>query len=219
MSEAGQRAEIIDIVDEFRDLLQGNAVYLLAAVGLIAALYSVADLTGSAAANLVPSLVVSILGQFLVVERLLKDRLPSGRGYRRYGSIFGSGLLSGVGILLGLLALVVPAIFLMARWSVAVPAIVAENRTATESLTTSWERTAASKVQLSLIYFVGVIVWGGSMWLSIAVLAGASLVNALLLNALGNALVSGVAVLGWVLSVAVYRCVTPATNHFDEVFA
>ncbi len=219
MSEAGQRTEIIAIVDEFRDLLQGNTVYLLAAVGLCAALYSAADLTGSAAANFVPSLVVSIYGQFLVVERLLKDRLPEGRGHRRFASIFGSGFLSGLGILLGLVALVFPAIFLMARWSIAVPAIVAENATSTDSLSISWERTAASRVQLFLIYLVGVVVWGGSIWLSIVVAAGASQVNTLVLGALANALISGVAVLGWVLSVAIYRCITPYSSHLDEVFA
>jgi hypothetical protein len=219
MSETGQRVEIIEIVDEFRDLLQGDAVYLLAAACLIAALYSLADLIGSASAIFVPSLVIAIYGQFLVIERLLKDRLPEGRGFRRFASIFGSGFLSGLGILLGLLALVIPAIFLIARWSIAVPAIVAENATSTESLSISWDRTAASKVPLSLIYIVAVIVWAGSVWFPAVVSVGASDGNALLFSVFGNAMVGVVTVLGWVLSVAIYRCVTPYNKHFEEVFA
>ena len=219
MGERHLQAEIIEIVDEFRDLLLMHIFYLLLAIAAITALYSVTDLFATPAATFVPSLVVTIYGQFVVVERLLRDRLPDGKGYRRFGSIFGSGFLSGLAIALALVALVIPGIYLVARWSIAVPTIVAENRSSSESLTASWERTAASILPIFLVYLVAMIVWGGSIWLSIVFSTGTIDVNSMMLIVLGNALVGGVSVLGWVLSVAIYRCITPDDKRFDAVFA
>ena len=219
MTRSGLQAEVIEIVDGFRNLVLAHSAYLLGAVALITALYSVADLFVTPAAAFVPNLIVTIYGQFLIVERLLQDRLPDGKGFRRFGSIFGSAFLSGLAILLAAIALVIPAIFLIARWSIAVPAIIAENNSAAESLSTSWDRTAASKLPIFLIYVVATIVWAGTIWLTFAVGDMVPGGNAVALSIVVNALVGGVAVLGWVLSVAIYRRITPDNARFEAVFA
>jgi hypothetical protein len=53
--------------------------------------------------------------------------------------LFVAGLLAGIGVAVGLLLLVAPGLFLLARWSVVTPAIVLEGRSALEALGRSWE--------------------------------------------------------------------------------
>lgn len=164
-------------------------------------------------------LTVTIVGQFLVTERLLLDRLPAGRGYRRFGSIFGSGFAGGLVIGIGLLLFVVPGIILVGRLSASVPIIVVENSPAVESLRASWDRTAQSKLPVFLIYVVALVIWtysiGAMLFLGTEDLELSSIASVVMLNLV----VSIVTVLGWVLAAAVYRQITPTISGLDQVFA
>jgi len=53
--------------------------------------------------------------------------------YAYVGPLFINGLLLGLGVVLGLVALVIPGLFLLTMWAVCSPAIVAEERGATEA--------------------------------------------------------------------------------------
>jgi hypothetical protein len=50
-----------------------------------------------------------------------------------------AGLLAGLGIFFGLLLLIVPGLFLLARWSVVTPVVVLERTRAIDALRGSWE--------------------------------------------------------------------------------
>lgn len=54
-------------------------------------------------------------------------------------TLFVAGLLAGAGIALGLIALIVPGLFLLTRWILVTPAIVLERLGATDALRRSWE--------------------------------------------------------------------------------
>ncbi len=215
----GQKVEFSEFVDEFRQQLSTHAGFLIAAVVAITAAFSIWELAISQATEFGVQLVVSIYGQFVVIERLLADRLPERHGHRRFMSIFGSGIFSGLGIGLGLLLLIFPGIFLAARWSAAVPAIIAEDCGATDSLRSSWDRTEASRVPVFLLYLIGMAIWAGSIGLVLMFSAtDAGLDSAIGVIAL-NFAVSLVTVLGWVLATAVYRRTTPAITGLNAVFA
>jgi hypothetical protein len=105
-----------DIATEVSRLGSRHGTYLALVGGAIAVGYSVLDLMGATGSNTIVGLVVSVFLQYAVTERLLDDRLQPGRGdKRRYWSMFGSGLLSGLGILLCTLLLVLPGIYLAGR--------------------------------------------------------------------------------------------------------
>jgi hypothetical protein len=53
--------------------------------------------------------------------------------------LFVAGLIAGLGVALGLLLLVAPGLFLLARWSVVTPTIVLEGRSPVAALGRSWE--------------------------------------------------------------------------------
>lgn len=50
-----------------------------------------------------------------------------------------AGLLAGIGIALGLLALIVPGLFLLTRWVLVTPVVVLERLGATDALRRSWQ--------------------------------------------------------------------------------
>jgi uncharacterized membrane protein len=57
----------------------------------------------------------------------------------RLGALVVGGVLAGLGILLGLILLIIPGLYLLTRWSMIVPVIVLENRSASEAFGRSWE--------------------------------------------------------------------------------
>jgi hypothetical protein len=67
-------------------------------------------------------------------------QLAPGREFP-FGTIFITGILTGIGILLGLILLVLPGLFLLARWYLAVPVLMAEGLSITDSMRRSWELT------------------------------------------------------------------------------
>ncbi len=54
------------------------------------------------------------------------------------GTLFVAGILTGLGIALGFLALIVPGLFLLTRWILVTPAVVLERKSATDAMRRSW---------------------------------------------------------------------------------
>lgn len=54
------------------------------------------------------------------------------------GTLFVAGLLTGLGIALGFVALIVPGLFLLTRWILVTPAVVLERLGATDAMRRSW---------------------------------------------------------------------------------
>jgi len=63
------------------------------------------------------------------------------RGNRGVASVFGIGILAGLGIAIGFLLLVVPGIILLVRWSASVPYALAEDIGVTDALRRSFDET------------------------------------------------------------------------------
>ena len=98
------------------------------------------------------SLVVGIVGSLWVQGALTATvaDVRDGRAdddiettYKRVrpvlGTLFVAGILAGLGIALGFVALIVPGLFLAARWSLVTPVVVLEKLGATDALRRSWE--------------------------------------------------------------------------------
>jgi hypothetical protein len=98
------------------------------------------------------ALVIGVIGYFWVqgaLVELVRD-VRDGRADRTVGETFkavqprlpaliSAGLLAGLGIAVGLILLIVPGLFLLTIWSMIVPAIVIEGRSAGESFGRSRE--------------------------------------------------------------------------------
>jgi len=71
---------------------------------------------------------VSIYFQYETTYRLLSELglLPDGYRARRFWSVLGLSIVTGIGLIAGLVLLVVPAVILSVRWFVSVPALIGE---------------------------------------------------------------------------------------------
>jgi membrane-anchored glycerophosphoryl diester phosphodiesterase (GDPDase) len=71
---------------------------------------------------------------------------------------FGLTVLYGLAIVVGLILLVIPALFLMARWSLAQPLVVARGDGVMKAFGQSWERTSGNDFPIIMAVLVLVMI-------------------------------------------------------------
>ena len=213
-----------DIMAGLGSVIRSNAGLVLLATALIAMIDTVFDMTSdkatSAGLGMFASVAISVFGQYHFVEALLPGyRAGTASRKRRYGSLFAAGFLGGLGGALGVVLLVVPGLYLAARWSISTPFIVAEDQASTQSLKSSWHATQDSGWTIFLVLLTlsmaGLAVFATAT--VIATLAGKQ-DNALVQSLLTNILVGLWLVGGWCLSVAIFQRLNPASGTYEAVF-
>jgi prepilin signal peptidase PulO-like enzyme (type II secretory pathway) len=115
---------------------------LLVWVGLLVVAATVADVMGYANEAALPLTIFGVVAQAFIVVAALKvggDRTTARPNFVR---VLGIVLLSGIGIVLGVFLLVLPGIFLLVRWWVAVPVALDRDIGVVEALRESWTMTA-----------------------------------------------------------------------------
>src|SRR3954468_2756462 len=116
--------------------------------------------------------VVGIVGYFWVQAALVEtvNDVRDGRADRSIGETYAAvrprlpsvtiaGLLAGLGIGIGFILLIVPGLYLLTIWSMVIPVVVLENRSAVESFSRSREIVRGhgwAILGLSLIVFIGI---------------------------------------------------------------
>lgn len=150
----------------------------------------------------VTSIIVNLFLQYEISLILLVHYgLVDGRGgRRRLWALLGLNIVTGLAILLGLVILIIPGIYLLVRWSAAVPALIAEEASISESLDRSaetvdgrfWHILAALLVTWAFC-ILGVLV-------AVLIPEDQSLIVSLIVNfSISLGLVAG-----WHLAVAIY---------------
>lgn len=119
----GQTIEISDT--SFGIVVAGAVIGALISV-VISAVLQAAIMRGAALAS---------VGDPLDVEASYRY------GFRRLGSVILISILVGLAVGLGLILLVIPGIFLAVKFSVAIPALVVEDRRGTDAMSRSWNIT------------------------------------------------------------------------------
>lgn len=217
-----------EILAEMSAMFRTHAGVLIGSALAIGAGYTALDFAslqmedagGLAFVSLMVSLAFTILLQYFVTEKLLADRLADrvGPGKRRYGSLFGALFLSGIAIAAGLLLLVLPALYLMARWLTLAPHLVEGNLSANEALGRSWDASAQSVpafVGASILSAAAMLPGMGLIFLPEAE-AGGNI--ALGISALSNLLLGFSSVFGWAIAVGAYRRIVPQGADLQQVF-
>lgn len=144
--------------------------------------------------------VLSVALQYLTTREGLRRCRFGARGVH-FGAFFLLCILSGIGILLGTVLLVIPGVILFVRWSLAGPILIGSEKGVTGSLQASWDETRGL---FWPILGASLAVYGPLIPLAAATatesLTGMSLVaSALTINLVSNACV----VAGWYLSLAI----------------
>lgn len=208
------------VVSQFGRVVISRPGLILATLFLITAGFSVFDLLNKKGAVVFPSLIVNVVVQYYFVEALLGKAATSEGKTGKYGSLFLAGLLASLGIVAGLILLILPGIFLAARWSLSTPFIIAEGLSGSDALTASWKTTAESRWPLFAIFLLGTVglvlaFFGIGVLEAVLALQEDGIVASVIANFMTSLWVVG----GWVLGVAIYRGLRPAENALEEVFA
>lgn len=94
-------------------------------------------------------MVVGIVAAYLLLDVMVrKTGLQSRKGEDAFLTFFGLSLVSGISVLVGLILLIIPGLFLIARWSIAQPLVVARGDGVMKAFGESWERTRGNEFQI-----------------------------------------------------------------------
>ena len=160
--------------------------------------------------------VAALIFQFWLTARLLDDLAQRADGAGGFGALFVVGLISQLGILLGLLLLVIPGLILAVRWFIAVPVALSGGMGAIDALKQSWRLTEGHfwpiLALLALIYLpMMVAAFGGGLLSE----QQSPFLGTIVLNA-GVALAL---MIGWHAAIALFLALQTDERSLEEVFA
>ena len=144
------------IIDKTLGVIEHTAVPALIFVVVLTALcvpisyFSVGSTSPSrlVGGEFLKSAIGMVCGYFLLVAMVRRTGLYSRADGDAFLPYLGLTILSTLGVMLGALALILPALFIMARWSMAQPLLVAGGRGVMEALGESWDRTRGLEFQI-----------------------------------------------------------------------
>ncbi|HEX5185216.1 MAG TPA: hypothetical protein VFW19_18930 [Allosphingosinicella sp.] len=188
------------LLQETLVLARGQFALAVAAITVMVAIDTASDWLGrNGSALTLLSLPVTLLLQYEITLASLAQRgLAERRGRRRLWALLGLSLLSGLGILLGFALLILPGLYLLVRWSLAVPILIAEDAGPGEALSGSGDEISGRFWPVAGLFLL----------LYLPFVAGAALNVAaprtLPLDAVANILINLSLVGAWFGAVAVY---------------
>ena len=184
----------------------------------LGALGSAMDLLNPESLSNMPYTIASVIAGFFLLRAMLVNTGVAQAGEsRRVGAYFGLSILSGLGILLGLVLLVVPGVILVVRWLLAYAILISEETTVTGALSESWDRTREQFWPL-LAATLLVFVMGAAalaIYVSNDIVPGVPLEAALVA---GNFMLAAMTVIYTALGVEAYRALR-GDQGLPEVFA
>jgi hypothetical protein len=118
----------------------------------------VPDSPAHSVVDLIVGQIVSVTLVYGSMQALRGQRVTVGecisQGMRRLGAALGVAILSGIGIALGMVLLIVPGLILATMWAVAIPAAVIEETGVTASLSRSQQLTSGRRWRVLGAYLV-----------------------------------------------------------------
>jgi hypothetical protein len=195
----------------------------LAALGGLTALATLLDQQPSVGATNIATAIASLFAQFLVTRRvletagLLRDDDPK----LRVGQLFGLNLLTGLGIALGFVLLIVPGIWLAARWALVGPILVGEADAVSGKIGASWERTRGHALPIALALVVAYlpVIAAIALIAAQAISGGTDPAEGVVASLVLNLAIYASTVFGWHVAIAAYAQTLPPEGRLAEVFA
>ena len=193
-------------------------------IGCVAGLIAIAtatDVAGYADAAILPLTIIGVFAQTLIATAALRVGLSAEAQAAirpQFARVFGIGFVSGLGILLGGLFALIPGIFLLLRWWVAVPVALDRDLGLSEAMRESWRLTAPHWAPI-LGLFLGLL---AMLVIPMAAFFYAGAFDeepmSLSMSLLVNLFTYGVTNLGTISSVAVYRTIDQSVPDLRSVF-
>jgi len=205
----------------FALILSDLPIALLIIAGATAAATAV-DMTAPSAGNILN--IVALVVQYYLIRHLVdRHGLRSTDRLGGFGSFFVVGLVTGLAALLGFVLLIVPGIYLIARWSMVDAAVVAENRGFSDAMRRSWDATADNVLPIALAVVVISLpmIVGFALMFAIGASGDEKAISGLGLSVAVNLLLYASQISIWYFGVGLYQLLLagPAEAQLGEVFA
>ena len=214
---AEQILTVGEIFARLGDVLRENIGPLAGCVVGLTAVNVALDSISTGTGTTLPAGIASLAAQYYLTASSLERlglREPGGRN--RFGAFWGLNILSGLGILLGYIVLILPGLYLSARWVAASAALLTEDEGVNNAMGRSWEITQPSVwpiIGALLVIFVPACLAGFGLaflfqaWLPVV---GSVLMYVFITSAL---------TISWLAGVAIYSLLKPGVSQLAEVFA
>jgi 4-amino-4-deoxy-L-arabinose transferase-like glycosyltransferase len=160
-----------------------------------------------------------VVHYFLTRHIVLRNRLTSDGKTGDFWNMFGTNFLTGIGIILGCIALIVPGLYFAARWSLCSTIVIAEGKDATSAIDESWRLT---KPHGWTILAVFALIWAPVLFgiFTLGIVSGLYEPAHLPIAIITNLLEFAPTVFGWYACVAIYAVLNAAPEErLSEVFA
>lgn len=209
------------VIAECLAVVRAKPAWVGAAVLGFGAVDSVLDLAWKNSPGSLFVFIASLFVEFAFLRSVLADFWPNGRKpAERVGSLFATGFLGSLGILAGLVLLVLPGLYIAARWSISPPFVVVEGMSGRAALAASWRATKPAQWALLLaIVAIGAAALAG--WTVIVAVVGLLDIGEehppIVIGK--NLAAAGVMVGTWVFAAAGYRLLAPMRSGLSDVFA
>lgn len=207
------------IMDESTRLVRAAWLAALAYVVVLTGVGIFADqMSDLSASNFIFSVVSFVMGFVLTVQLLREGGLVPRGLAGGFGGYFGMSLLSGLGIALGIVLVIIPGLVLFVRWSSAYGYMLGEGDGVTEALGRAWEATGAHFWPLALAMLVPVAVNIGA---AVSLILGSNEDGSISvpLSVLANGTISVAHVAITVVGVATFALLRDRGDALAEVFA
>ncbi|HEY1215613.1 MAG TPA: glycerophosphoryl diester phosphodiesterase membrane domain-containing protein, partial [Bryobacteraceae bacterium] len=210
----------LDVGELFAELgiqLRQNVKVALIVLALLVGGNLLIDQLGSKSSVYATGILEIAVQLYVMRAALEKAGLLPDNSKAKLGAFWWMGLISTLAIMIGCVLLILPGLYLAARWFLSGPVLIAEEKSAVESLRESWRLTRGSVWQL-----VGatLVLFGGG--LAVAVVPFIVLpqsAQGVSLNAVAYIVMFGAYICGWLMEVGAYGMVTNRHGALAEVFA
>ena len=211
------KVDVGDLLAALAEQLRENKVTALSAIVILIAGNLALDKYSST--SFAPAGFLSLAMQIFVTRGALqRTGLIGSKAPAKFLSLWGMTIVSSIAILLGCVLLLLPGIYLAARWMIAAPAIIGEDLSAGAGMRESWERTRDSvwPIAGALVIVVG----GGFVAAMIPVMVYGEGQEPSIATAIGYLLAFTGSVSGWLMAVGAYQMLSGhGQDELAEVFA
>lgn len=209
-----RRITVGDIFAETARLFGENAGLALGGIAGLTVVNVLIDQMPGNGGTVLSNIITIGIEYWLIRQALERRDLLDGRA--GFGSLFGLNLLSGLATLVGFLLLIVPGIYLAARWSAADAALLSDGEGLTAALGKSWEMTASHVWPIiGALLVVYLPVFGVSFGLTFSM--GDTF--PILISGVTNLMIFAGIAFAWLMGIAIYALLQPTTDTLAEVFA
>ena len=164
MNKIVKSMDVGSLISGSIDRVKASSQTVIVFVGALTAIGFVSEYTATnqpgflAAILSLAAAVAALYGGYWLLKNLLADagELTNPSGFWPY---LLAAIVVGIAVAIGLLLLILPGLFLAARWSLALPLVVGRSMPLGEALSTSWDRTADHWVNILLAGLALVVVF------------------------------------------------------------